>query len=167
MPLNLTWTDCAKTPDRTLLVSFAGGALSLDFAGITLVNADWLLPSVVSNDVLSSDSLTQQIQQYLLSPDSVALSLAIAVAGSSYHRRVWDALPEIPLGQTLSYTELAERLDSGPRAVARACRDNPYPGIIPCHRVVAKNGLGGFMGQAQGQYVTFKKILLDYEASLA
>jgi methylated-DNA-[protein]-cysteine S-methyltransferase len=76
-------------------------------------------------------------------------------------------LLNIPCGQVISYLQLAQKISSGPRAVAQACRNNPYAGIIPCHRVVAKAGIGGFMGQSQGPMVQLKRQLLDYEYSVA
>ncbi len=59
-------------------------------------------------------------------------------------RRVWRAMCEIAAGQTRSYGALARNVGSGPRAVAGACACNPIGIIIPCHRVVAADGLGGF-----------------------
>jgi methylated-DNA-[protein]-cysteine S-methyltransferase len=64
----------------------------------------------------------------------------------------------------ISYTDLANRVSSGARAVANACRDNPFPGIIPCHRVVAINGLGGYMGDTRGELFEIKNKLLRLES---
>jgi methylated-DNA-[protein]-cysteine S-methyltransferase len=63
-----------------------------------------------------------------------------------FQRRVWAALRRLPPGAPISYGELARRLGSAPRAVGAACRANPWPVLIPCHRVVASNGLGGYGG---------------------
>ena len=70
-------------------------------------------------------------------------------AHTEFRRRVWAQLLEIPLGATLSYHEVAERLGQrgAARAVGGACGANPIPLIIPCHRVLASGGLlGGFSG---------------------
>ncbi len=67
------------------------------------------------------------------------------------------------MGSVLSYSELANKIDSGPRAVANVCRDNFYPGIIPYHRVVAKADLGGFMGKTKGKPMEIKRRLLQME----
>jgi methylated-DNA-[protein]-cysteine S-methyltransferase len=87
--------------------------------------------------------------------------------GTPFQRKVWQALREIPLGQVMTYGELAEQLGSSPRAVGGACRNNPVPLIIPCHRVISKNGIGGFSGQwGEGEKVNVKQWLLRHEQVL-
>ena len=88
-------------------------------------------------------------------------------AGSEYCQTVWQRLVEIPFGQTLTYGELAKQLSSGPRAIAQACRRNPIPLLIPCHRVVAATGIGGYSGAVTGPRVEFKRWLLKHEAAVA
>ncbi len=63
---------------------------------------------------------------------------------SDFVRVVLEETRTIPYGSTITYKELAERLNTSPRAIGQALKRNPTPVIIPCHRVVAKNGLGGF-----------------------
>lgn len=82
--------------------------------------------------------------------------------GTAFQQRVWHALGAIPAGTTRTYQELAAELNSGPRAVGQACRVNPYPLIIPCHRVIAKRGLGGYMGPNQSGLI-IKQALLAFE----
>lgn len=87
-----------------------------------------------------------QILRYLDQPTG-ALDLPLDVQGTVFQRRVWKALQEIPTGQTLSYTELAQRLGqpTAVRAVASACANNQIAVAIPCHRVVRAGGaLAGF-----------------------
>ena len=79
---------------------------------------------------------------------------------TSFQIAVWRALEHIPYGGVITYGELARRLGSGPRAVGGALKANPLPIILPCHRVVAKNGLGGFAGR---DHLAFKVFLLDLE----
>lgn len=83
--------------------------------------------------------------------------------GTDFQNRVWSALQTIPAGQVLTYGALAERLGSGARAVGGACRRNPVPILVPCHRVVAANGLGGFSGDTGGRLVDIKRRLLVHE----
>jgi methylated-DNA-[protein]-cysteine S-methyltransferase len=85
--------------------------------------------------------------------------------GSAYRQLVWAEITNIPFGETITYTELAKKINSSPRAVGNACRDNPYPLIIPCHRVVAVSGLGGYYGQTQGDFMDIKSKLLNFEAA--
>lgn len=66
----------------------------------------------------------------------------------------------------MRYGELAEKLASGPRAIAAACRTNPIPILIPCHRVVAKAGLGGYMGETEGEALSIKQWLLQHEGAI-
>ena len=76
-----------------------------------------------------------------------AVELPLDVSASRFQRRVWDALQRIPRGETRAYSEVARSLGvaSGARAVARACASNPVAVLVPCHRVVSKNGgLGGY-----------------------
>lgn len=113
-----------------------------------------------SDDVFVQ-GLVSQIRAYLQNPEAV-LSAPFAVKGTFFQKRVWQAIAAIPCGQTLSYGELASRVGSGPRAVANVCGANQVPLFIPCHRVVAKSGLGGFMrGDERGLAV--KKWLLEHE----
>ena len=83
--------------------------------------------------------------------------------GTAFQRRVWRALQRIPLGEVRTYGELAVELDSCARAVAQACRANPLPILIPCHRVVSASGLGGYMGQIDGPLLEIKRWLLHHE----
>jgi len=106
-------------------------------------------------------SVVAQVRDYLRNPHA-SLNLPFAVKGTPFQRRVWQAIAAIPSGQTLSYGELAAKVGSGPRAVANVCGANQVPLFIPCHRVVAKNGLGGFMqGDARG--LAIKTWLLEHE----
>jgi methylated-DNA-[protein]-cysteine S-methyltransferase len=82
--------------------------------------------------------------------------------GTDYQRRVWQAISQIPFGETRTYSQLARQIGSGPRAVANACGANMLPLIVPCHRVVAQNGLGGFM-QSKPDGLRVKKWLLQHE----
>lgn len=103
-----------------------------------------------------------QIQAYLNNPNA-RLSFKCLHLGTPYQQRVWQAISQIPCGETRTYSELAQQIGSGPRAVANACGANPLPLLIPCHRVVAKNGLGGFMQGVEGG-LEIKKWLLAHES---
>ena len=82
--------------------------------------------------------------------------------GTPFQQRVWQAISAIPNGQVLTYGQLAAQIGSGPRAVANACGANNLPLIVPCHRVVAQNGIGGFM-QGKPDGLKVKKWLLKHE----
>lgn len=72
--------------------------------------------------------------------------LPLDLAGSEFQRRVCDAMSDIPFGETVTYGDLAARLGASAQAIGNACGGNPIPVIIPCHRVLAASGLGGYSG---------------------
>jgi methylated-DNA-[protein]-cysteine S-methyltransferase len=90
--------------------------------------------------------------------------LPLTITGSPFDKRVWEAMRQIPYGQTRSYGELAMEVGSGPRAIGGACGRNRLPIVIPCHRVLASNGLGGFSG---GAGLPTKRTLLALEGAAA
>ncbi|MEN8176146.1 MAG: methylated-DNA--[protein]-cysteine S-methyltransferase [Pseudomonadota bacterium] len=89
----------------------------------------------------------------------------LSLGGTEFQQRVWRALRAIPVGSTRTYGELAEILDTSPRAVGNACRANPCPIFVPCHRVVAAQGPGGFAGRRQGRWIDIKRWLLRHEGA--
>lgn len=103
-----------------------------------------------------------QLQQYFADPQQ-RFSLPFELHGSDFQQRVWHALTRIPPGKTLTYGELAGKLDSGARAVGNACRNNPVSIIIPCHRVVSVSGIGGYSGKTDGREIGRKQWLLRHE----
>lgn len=102
------------------------------------------------------------LQHYFLH-GACAVGPVLSPHGTPFQQRVWTQLRCIPRGQTLRYGELAKQLGSSARAVANACRDNPIPILIPCHRVIAASGLGGYLGETAGQALAIKQWLLQHE----
>ena len=86
-----------------------------------------------------------------------------ALAGTPFQRRVWQRLRQIPPGSVVRYGDLAVELETAPRAVGGACAANPMVIVVPCHRVVSRQGLGGFMGKAVGRTLSVKQWLLAHE----
>lgn len=95
--------------------------------------------------------------------DQTRVPLQIQV--SPFQSRVLEQLSKIPCGQTKTYGEIAQIIHSSPRAVGQACRTNPVPLFIPCHRIVSKTGLGGFMGKQNQTHL--KSLLLNHESKLS
>ena len=87
----------------------------------------------------------------------------LQLSGTAFQQRVWRSLLAIPAGDVVTYGELAARLKSSARAVGQACRRNPSPIVVPCHRVVAASGLGGFSGATTGVMSDIKRRLLHHE----
>ena len=106
-------------------------------------------------------NVASQIEAYLSNARN-DFNLPLVFKGTPFQRRVWQAISAIACGRVLTYSEIAQQIGSGPRAVANACGANNLPLVIPCHRVVAKNGIGGFMsGQQDG--IKIKTWLLKHE----
>jgi AraC family transcriptional regulator of adaptative response/methylated-DNA-[protein]-cysteine methyltransferase len=106
------------------------------------------------------DRLESELAEYFAGTRRV-FDLPIDMPGSAFQTRVWNELRRIPYGETISYRELAERVDAGPayRAVGRANGSNRVAIIVPCHRVIASGGgLGGYGGGLPA-----KRSLLDLE----
>ncbi len=125
---------------------------------------DYLEPraEIVPQSLLAKEAV-RQLRAYLKNP-RFAFGLPLAAAGTPFQRRVWENIATIPAGRTQSYGELAANLHSGPRAVGNACGANPYPLVVPCHRVVAANhGLGGFARSRGGFLLDIKRWLLQHE----
>jgi methylated-DNA-[protein]-cysteine S-methyltransferase len=107
----------------------------------------------------------RQFERYLADPD-VGFDLPLAQVGSKFQRKVWDAICGIPRGKTATYGAVAKALRSAPRAVGQACGSNWFPLVIPCHRVVASGGLGGFGHHGAGFHLEIKRWLLAHEKAL-
>jgi len=114
-----------------------------------------------SNDIAAR--ACEQIQAYADDP-ACPIDLPLAIDGSEFQRRVWAAIARIPAGATRTYGELAEEVGSTARAVGQACGDNRLPLAIPCHRVVAARGIGGFAHRTDHVMLDVKRWLLEHES---
>ena len=150
---------------ETVVLEMLFGRLALEFEDGVLVASDLfsqaeLLPPRSKPAV----SVCQQIKDYGLKKlPNMKFDIPLQARGTDFQKRVWRAMQQIPYGQVKTYGELALKLNTSARAVGNACRANPIPLIIPCHRVVAKTGLGGFHGQRQGEAMQVKSWLLKHE----
>ena len=104
----------------------------------------------------------RQLRSYFAN-SRYSFRLPLTLSGTAFQQRVWRELRRIPAGRTLSYGALAHKLATSARAVGNACRANPVPIVIPCDRVVAANGAGGFMGKRSGSALRLKHRLLEHE----
>lgn len=114
---------------------------------------------LVRRRTLLAEKTLDQIEEYLMGRRQKVLA-PIALAGSDWQQQVWAVIRDIPYGQTRTYAWVAAQVGKpgGARAVGRACRENLLPLIIPCHRVVARDEVGGYVGGKR-----CKKWLLDLE----
>ena len=106
----------------------------------------------------------REIERYLDDPQYVP-QVSFEYAGTAFQCRVWREISAIPCGTTLTYNDIARALRTAPRTVGGACGRNRLPIVIPCHRVLAAGGLGGFMGGKGEGPLAIKRWLLKHEGA--
>ncbi len=134
------------------------GALTLSEEDGAIVALDWGF----GRDQDSTELLRRgrdQVQAYF-DEELQDFILPLAPAGTAYRRRIWEALQAIPYGTVRSYAAIAAEAGGSARSVGTANACNPIPIIIPCHRVVASTGIGGYSG---GEGLLTKTWLLALE----
>lgn len=149
-------THYIASPIGTLRLEYSQGALNR----LTFVDQQ------KSDDHSHQKSFIAQLYHALASywqDPNYSWQINLAITGTKFQQRVWQALRSIPSGEVRHYQQLADEIGSHARPIANACRQNPIPLIIPCHRVVAKNNLGGYAGETEGRMMEIKKWLLRHE----
>lgn len=138
------------------------GPLTLTQSGGAIVALDWGTRAAAPEATPLLNEAARQVRAYLAGRLK-RFELPIALIGSPFQRRVFEAMRAIPYGSVISYGDLARAVDSAPRAIGGACAANPAPILVPCHRVVASGGrLGGYSGH--GGLAT-KRFLLRIEGA--
>jgi methylated-DNA-[protein]-cysteine S-methyltransferase len=134
------------------------------------VAADWVTgierlppgPGQMPQDPLAAE-VVRQLEAWAVDPGH-RFDLPLAPAPTPFQQRFRAALCAVPAGTVVTYGELAACLRSGARAVGAACGANPLPLVVPCHRVVAAAGVGGYgRERTAGEAVAFKRRLLARE----
>ena len=120
------------------------------------------VPAMAAKNPLA-ERAARQLERYRTDPDT-RFDLPVAIEGTPLQRAVWDAMCAIPRGRTRTYGDIARELGADARDIGQACGDNRLPIVIPCHRVVAANGLGGFAHATSGYLIEVKRWLLAHEA---
>lgn len=147
---------------RRLVIDTPLGALALSSEAGALVAVDWsdeaADPPDRADGVLAATA--RQVAEYFAGVRQ-AFDLPLNPQGTPFRQKVWRTMLDIPYGETRSYGDVARLLASGPRAVGNACGANPLPVIVPCHRILAANGLGGYSGRGG---LDVKQFLLRLEA---
>jgi methylated-DNA-[protein]-cysteine S-methyltransferase len=121
------------------------GDLTISAEDGALVALDWGWARDQSSDALL-DRAKAQLEAYF-DGKAETFDLPLSPAGTAFQQRVWTLMQTISYGKTMSYGEMADTLSSAARAVGMACGANPIPVIIPCHRVLAASGMGGYSGE--------------------
>lgn len=134
------------------------------FTGEALTRLDFLPPDtpVFGKGDSRIRRLASELDAYWHNP-AHEFDLLYVPLGTPFQLRVWHALTRVPAGRPTTYGTLAAGLGTAARAVGQACGANPLPILIPCHRVVAANGPGGFMHAASGAPLAVKAWLLTHE----
>jgi methylated-DNA-[protein]-cysteine S-methyltransferase len=156
------------TTTYTLPLQTSVGRLTLESDGDVLLGI-WLPNATTGSRARGGDVPTvlketaNQLEEYLAG-ERTEFDVPMQLDGTDFQRQVWTELARIPYGKTISYGELARRVGrpNGPRAVGQANGRNPIPIIVPCHRVLAGNGIGGYGGG-----LPLKRVLLAVEGVTA
>jgi methylated-DNA-[protein]-cysteine S-methyltransferase len=142
------------------------GAIGIRTATGSLRELVYLPPHFSEKDATDAQAelAALQVAHYLADPDFV-FTLPLPEVGSAFQRKVWSAIAAIPRGTVRTYGQVASHIGSAPRAVGQACGANWFPLIVPCHRVTASGGLGGFASHddENGFHLSVKRWLLKHE----
>jgi len=153
---------CGMDYQAKLTVPF--GVLGIHCSEETLTGID-ILPATEEPQRATNTFaklVCDQLLHYLENPDT-KFSVPLKAVGTPHQQKVWQVMLAIPRGATRTYGDIASELKSAAQAVGQACGANQIPIIIPCHRVVGKSGLGGFMHHASGGPLDVKRWLLAHE----
>jgi len=126
-----------------LTVDTPTGPMTLTEKDGAIVRAEW--ESGAADDTPLLREAAAQLVAYFDDP-AQGFNLPLKVEASEFQQRVCDAMLAIPLGETRTYGDLSKDLGVPAQAIGQGCGGNPIPVIIPCHRVLGANGLGGFSG---------------------
>lgn len=154
----------ATTHDYQVIIKTPLGLIGLRMIGDAVSALDYLPATDPEQPPVNAaaEVAVAQFQAYF-ADSRFRFSIPLATAGTAFQQRVWAALQAIPPGTVLTYGELAKQLNTAARAIGNACRSNPVPILIPCHRVVAQQGLGGYAGEITGDPLAIKRWLLRHE----
>lgn len=137
-------------------------AIRMDGDAVVRLVANASPSAVRQRDKPAARRALQAVCTYIESGNSAGLP-PVHLSGTDFQLRVWKLLLQIPRGRTRTYGDIARELASSARAVGGACRANPIVLLVPCHRIVAARGLGGFAGHATGSWPDLKRRLLATE----
>lgn len=145
--------------------------IDVPFGQVTISASDHYLLGIdlFSSPVVASTQPNPTIQKLIRELEAFFVqahntwSTPLLFQGTDFQQKVWLYLRTIPIGETRSYSDVAKALNSSERAIGNACHANPFPIVVPCHRVVSKTGIGGFGGKIDGKEVIVKQWLLGDE----
>ena len=138
--------------------------LGIRTLGERVTDIDYLPKGVATLAPLNklAERACREIERYLDDPQYVP-KLPFEYSGTVFQCKVWRQISAIPAGTTLTYNDVARALKTAPRPVGGACGANRIPIVIPCHRVLGANGIGGFMRGRGADALSIKRWLLRHE----
>jgi len=152
-----------NSPEASVITPFAHLGLSFcnnRLTGISFMNNGAAIPPLSRVAKLVSKQLLEYCAN---NRPAYEFDIPYQIEGTDFQKQVWLALRKIPPGEVVTYGKLAKQLNTSARAIGNACRCNPIPVVIPCHRVVSASGFGGYAGKTKGTLFDIKKWLLKHE----
>ncbi len=156
------------SPSQVMNMESEAGVYHMELAGLRIhVDLQWTRSRVLRRIRLTAapeatlrvtTPVTRALEEMALGRRD-RLGIPMEQRGTAFQRRVWGVVAEIPRGETLTYGQVARQVGcASPRAVGQALGANPFPLVVPCHRVVSAEGIGGFSCG-----IALKKALLRLE----
>jgi len=160
------------TAEYDFLYDSPTGKLGVCVDAGSIIKIIWLEQDVPETSTLSSSKpVNKKLEKEIISAlddyfesGLIETEISLCPDGTLFQKKVWQALKRIPSGTVKTYGDVAKDLQTSSRAIGQACRRNNIPLFIPCHRVVAAHGIGGFMGGYR--HVERKRWLLHHEGIL-
>ena len=155
----------AGRAETRFVTPFAVLGIATDGAVVTSVRYLPLSTLPVPPQDRVAERTCREIERYLADP-AHCFDVPYRLDGTPFQQRVWREIAKLFPIKTTSYGEIARRLKTAARPVGGACGANPVPLVVPCHRVLAAGGLGGFMGGKKSFPLSVKRWLLQHEGIL-
>ena len=161
-------SDATETIRYDARLEIEAGHVALQMAGGAVSRLEILdrQPALRPHPAPGATAVLQRVVDHLLRGRDIS-GLDVRLEGTLFQCSVWGLLRTIPRGKTRTYGDIARELGSSARAVGGACRANRVLLLVPCHRVVASRGAGGFAGHRQGRWPSIKRWLLTVEGATA
>jgi methylated-DNA-[protein]-cysteine S-methyltransferase len=154
-----------NTPLAEAVLNTPVGSLRITAKGARVVGVEFCRakPIPPATDLLKKTA--REIGEYFAGTrKTFTVPIEYPEGATEFQRRAWDAMSKIPYGETRTYGQLAATLGTSPRALGGACRRNSLVLLVPCHRIVARSGLGGYSGDwEKGKALSVKEKLLELE----
>ena len=146
----------------SLSFSTSVGWITLFEKSNKIISLEWGRVKLQAESYLLKAAKTEIIEY--INKERKKFSIPLSPTGTNFQKSVWAIIENIPYGETRTYGDIANQINSAPRPIGGACSKNPIPIIIPCHRVIGtKNKLTGFSG---GFGVQTKQSLIKLESQV-